>query len=130
MNIEYIKSIKRERGLTNEMLSKLSGVPIGTLNKILSGNTPDPQFETVKSICNALGISLSDLDGHEGRDVNSKYTSSDPAFSPQFLSNNERRILALFSELNEEGQEKVLSYSDDLVSSGRYIKTHTVGMVE
>lgn len=69
MGIEYIKQIKKERGLTNEELSKLSGVPIGTLNKILSGHTPDPQFETVKSICRALGISLSALDDYEQMEV-------------------------------------------------------------
>ena len=65
MGIEYIKEIKKERGLTNEELSKLSGVPLGTLNKILSGHTPDPQFETVKAICKALGISLATLDDYE-----------------------------------------------------------------
>lgn len=65
MGIEYIKEIKKEKGLTNEELSKLSGVPIGTLNKILSGHTTDPQFETVKAICKALGISLAALDDYE-----------------------------------------------------------------
>lgn len=65
MGIEYIKEIKKQRGFTNEELSKLSGVPIGTLNKILSGHTPDPQFETVKAICKALGISLAALDDYE-----------------------------------------------------------------
>lgn len=65
MGIEYIKEVKKQKGLTNEDLSKLSGVPIGTLNKILSGHTPDPQFETVKAICRALGISLAALDDYE-----------------------------------------------------------------
>jgi len=65
MGIEYIKEVKKQQGLTNEELSNLSGVPLGTLNKILSGHTPDPQFETVKSICKALGISLAALDDYE-----------------------------------------------------------------
>lgn len=65
MGIEYIKEVKKQKNLTNEELSKLSGVPIGTLNKILSGHTPDPQFETVKAICRALGISLAALDDFE-----------------------------------------------------------------
>lgn len=69
MGIEYIKKVKKEKGLTNEELSRLSGVPIGTLNKILSGHTPDPQFETVKAICRALGISLSALDDYETNTV-------------------------------------------------------------
>ena len=65
MGIEYIKEVKKERGLTNEELSKLSGIPLGTLNKILSGHTTDPQFETVKAICKALDISLAALDDYE-----------------------------------------------------------------
>lgn len=65
MGIEYIKEVKKQKNLTNEDLSKLSGVPIGTLNKILSGHTPDPQFETVKAICRALNISLAALDDFE-----------------------------------------------------------------
>lgn len=69
MGIEYIKEVKKQKGLTNEDLSKLSGVPLGTLNKILSGHTPDPQFETVKAICRALGISLAALDDYEENSV-------------------------------------------------------------
>lgn len=65
MGIEYIKKIKKEKGLTNQELSNLSGIPIGTLNKILAGQTPDPQFETVKALCRALGISLAELDDFE-----------------------------------------------------------------
>lgn len=69
MGIEYIKEVKKRKGLTNEELSKKSGVPIGTLNKILSGHTPDPQFETVKALCRALDISLAALDDYESQSV-------------------------------------------------------------
>lgn len=69
MGIEYIKKAKKEKGLTNEELSNRSGVPLGTVNKILSGHTPDPQFETVKAICNALDISLAALDDYENRQI-------------------------------------------------------------
>lgn len=67
MGIEYIKEEKKRQGLTNEELSNKSGIPLGTLNKILSGHTPDPQFETVKAICKALGISLATLDEYESQ---------------------------------------------------------------
>ena len=52
-------------GITTEELSAKSGVPIGTLNKILAGQTTDPKFETLKALCKALGIKLSDLEDYE-----------------------------------------------------------------
>ncbi len=39
-------------------------------------------------------------------------------------------LVKMFDQLNEEGQEKLVSYADDLVSSGKYIKTHTFGLVD
>lgn len=38
---------------------------------------------------------------------------------------NERRILSLLHQMNDEGQEKLIDYADDLVRSGKYIKNHT-----
>lgn len=65
MGIDYIKTKKKELNMTTEELSERSGVPVGTLNKILAGQTSDPKFETVKAICKALDISLAALDDYE-----------------------------------------------------------------
>ena len=62
MGLEKINEYKKKLGLTTEELSKLSGVPIGTLNKILSGATKDPKLETLKSIARVLGLTLNDFD--------------------------------------------------------------------
>ena len=37
MLYENLNQRKKELGLTTEQLSQLSGVPVGTINKILSG---------------------------------------------------------------------------------------------
>ncbi len=39
MGLEKINECKKKLGMTTEELSEKSGVPIGTLNKILSGVT-------------------------------------------------------------------------------------------
>lgn len=62
MGLEKISEYKKKLNLTTEELSEASGVPIGTLNKILSGATKDPKLETLKSITKVLGLSLNDLD--------------------------------------------------------------------
>ena len=48
--------------MTTEELSRRSGVPVGTLNKILSGATKDPKLETLKAIARVLGLTLNDFD--------------------------------------------------------------------
>ena len=62
MGLEKIAEYKKALGLTTDELSQRSGVPIGTLNKILSGATKDPKLETLKSIARVLGLSLNDFD--------------------------------------------------------------------
>lgn len=77
MGIEYIKEKKNELGMTTEELSSLSGVPIGTLNKILAGQTTDPKFETLKAICRTLQIRLSDLEDYEPRTIAAHHDSEE-----------------------------------------------------
>ena len=49
-SLEEIKIKKNEYGLTNEMLSKLSGVPLGTVQKTLGNVTKSPRIETVSKL--------------------------------------------------------------------------------
>ena len=49
MGLDIIIEYKKRLGLTTEELSKRSGVPVGTLNKILSGATRDPKLETQRN---------------------------------------------------------------------------------
>lgn len=62
MGLEKIAIYKKKLGMTTEELSEKSGIPVGTLNKILSGATKDPKLETLKSIARVLGLSLNDFD--------------------------------------------------------------------
>ena len=49
-----IQQKRRQAGLTIDELSERSGVPKGTLNKIINGVTRDPQLETVKALARGL----------------------------------------------------------------------------
>lgn len=62
MGLEKIAEYKKKLGITTEELSKRSGVPLGTLNKILSGDTKDPKLGTLKAIARVLGCTLDDFD--------------------------------------------------------------------
>ena len=54
MNIEDMKRRKEQLGYSNERLSELSGVPLGTLQKIFSGQTRSPRYDTLESIHKTL----------------------------------------------------------------------------
>ena len=55
MTIKEMKERKRELGLTYEKLSELSGVPLGTLQKVFTGATRSPRYETLLALERVLG---------------------------------------------------------------------------
>ena len=96
MGLEKIIEYKKKLGLTTEELSQKSGVPMGTLNKILSGATKDPKLETLKAIARVLGLTLNDFD-----DNSIKPENLDLDFSTMntILARNGKRLSA--EEKNE-----------------------------
>lgn len=58
-----IKRIKKEKNLTNEVLADISGISVGTLNKLLSGASADPKISTFLALSRALGVSLDEIMG-------------------------------------------------------------------
>lgn len=61
MGFEIINKIKRERGLTNPQIAKMSGVTLSTLDKITSGVNKNPKLDTLQAICKVLGCTLNDF---------------------------------------------------------------------
>lgn len=47
---DILKERKAKLGITTEELSQLSGVPVGTINKILSGETKSPRYDTLDAL--------------------------------------------------------------------------------
>src|SRR5665648_1073673 len=62
VGLELVGKLKQERGMTSEDLAQSSGVPLGTLNKILNGQTKNPSLETVFALAHALGYPVDDFD--------------------------------------------------------------------
>ena len=58
---ESIKKYRLRLSLSQDALSKKANLAFHTIAKIESGSTPNPRIETVKSIADALGVSLDDL---------------------------------------------------------------------
>jgi len=56
MTIEEMKKEKASLGISNEELSGLSGVPVSTIQKVLSGTTASPRMSTIVALEEGLRI--------------------------------------------------------------------------
>lgn len=58
-----LKTMKGSLGLSNKELSDLSGVPIGTVNRVMAGRVEAPNFQTIRDLVKAMGGSLDEIAG-------------------------------------------------------------------
>lgn len=56
--LERIKKIKSSRKITNDRLSEMTGIPLGTLSKLLAGVSESPKLSNIVAISRALDCSL------------------------------------------------------------------------
>ena len=104
MGLEKSTEYKKKLGMTSEELSKRSGVPLGTLNKILSGDTKDPKLGTLKAISRVLGCTLDDFDDRPARKSNEpSYKDVEQLIArggKDFSTEQKMRLIKLLSELD------------------------------
>lgn len=56
MTIEEMRSKKAELGLTNQELSRISGIPFSTVQKVFSGTTSSPRMNTILALEEGFAI--------------------------------------------------------------------------
>jgi len=64
--VDKLKALKEQSGLTVAELSDLTGIPADTINKILSGQTKNPNFRAVCDLVFAMGGSVDEVVGMSG----------------------------------------------------------------
>lgn len=95
MTIFNLKMIMKDRGIGNKTLSEKSGVPLGTLNKIIYGDTANPTLDNMRAIADALGCTLDDF----VRDPKDLFVESMPSDSNSFYK--------MYAALDKHGKEVV-----------------------
>lgn len=103
------------RGIKPADLARLTGIGEGAISQYRKGAYKATQ-RNLEKIAQALNFSIPWL---MGADI-----PADKTISPT----NETRLLSLYRDLNSEGQEKLVDYADDLVTSGKYIKNNPLHM--
>ena len=66
MYINIINHIKKQKGITNERISEISGVKKSTVDKIMSGSQTNPTINTLEKICNAVDCGIYIIDNETG----------------------------------------------------------------
>ncbi len=94
--IDRIKKIKSSKKITNEQLSEMTGIPLGTLSKIMAEISDSPKFSNILSICEALGCSVNYIVTGEP-DNDNNYT----------LESGEIRLIENYRQLDTHGRELV-----------------------
>ena len=108
---------RKKNKLTQSELAERVGVSHNTISSWESG-TNSIDVEVLFKICSVFEISVNEMYG--------TYSN----VQTESLNINERNLLYNFRSFNDEGQEKVLSYVDDILTSGKYIKNYSSGLVE
>jgi Uma2 family endonuclease len=105
MTLEEMKKRKKELGYTNKKLSEISGVPVGTIQKILSGETVSPRFVTIESIKLALTIGPS----CEVREPEPAYKVGYDQNTVHKIGGEEREIKRVFGRVGDRTMEEYIA---------------------
>lgn len=113
-----MKKLRISLGMTQETFAKSFGLSKSTYNNYETGSR-DPGVLFLKQVADKYNVTV---DFILGRSNDPKKTYSEEV--EDSISNEiELRLLSNYRSLNEEGQEKLVEYSDDLASMNKYKKS-------
>ncbi len=115
-----LRQLRQAQGLTaKEVAEILASKSIDISEKTLLGyenGVSAPKVSTFLRLCEIYRVTdIMGTFGYDGKENPSRLRDA---------------LLANFDRLNAEGQERLVDISDDMVASGKYIKTHLPDLVE
>lgn len=99
MIAQKLKHLKMERGLTNADLAEQTGIPLPTINRLVSGQTTNPTWDVMLSISDALDVPLDEFSGHQ---------------SLRIIREPERNHMRKYRVLNSAGRREVDEYLEQV----------------
>ncbi len=103
---QRLKQARENKGLTQAQVANAIGVAKSTYSGYETGNS-EPSMNIIASLMKLF-------------EVRPDFLWQDEV---SFAEGNviENKLLNMYRQLNEEGQEKLLGYADDLLQAGKYI---------
>jgi len=110
-----LTEILAERGIKQADLCRLTGLASSMISHYCTGQRI-PSVPTIVKIAEALGTTVDYLSF--GDSSKAKHGMS---LTPSFeYGNDEQFLIDMFRALNTKGQIKVIAYTEDLLSTGKY----------
>ena len=113
---EQLKKAMQDKGITQAELCKKTGITKSAMSQYLTGAFKPKQKRTYL-LAKALNVSEAWLMGMEAAEMERRDAS---APTPEVTDIKQTQLLSNFNQLNDTGKTRLLEYSDDLVTSGKY----------
>lgn len=102
MWLANLKRMKTQSGLTTKEISRQSGIPEPTLEKLFAGATKDPKLTTIQQLVHFFGYTLDDLDNSS---IKKQKASS--------VSEEAMKLARDYDDLDSHGQRIVRLVADE-----------------
>ncbi|MBQ8212751.1 MAG: LexA family transcriptional regulator [Clostridia bacterium] len=125
--LDRIKAQKNALKLTNEQLAERSGIPLGTLSKILAGMSDSPKLSTMIALCGALDCSVEYIVSGTPENTNNYTLSAEEIGMIEDYRRLDSWGVALVNTIIEKERERIESAdvahpSAPAVSAGRVLR--------
>lgn len=110
MKLSEIRELKREFGFTNEDLSRMSSVPLSTVQKIMSGEVKSPRYDTLEKLSGAL-MAVGTEAGWESRTGSSEVHEDNLAYSADdSFAQHRRKTILKNMQIKKQGDFTLEDY--------------------
>lgn len=107
--VKRLNQLMNENKISQNKLSEITGITQSSISDWANGKYK-PRQDKVYLLSEALNVSPAYLLGY----------SDNKNLDQKSITNNTSKIDKLFNQLNDEGKEKAIAYTQDLVDSGKY----------
>lgn len=114
-NIRYLR---KQRNMTQDELADILGYKSFTTIQKWESGLSEPNLKILKQIADIFKVDIDKL-AKVDLSLNTNLSKPSQSIAP---TQNQETIIKTFNQLNYEGQEKAIAYTQDLVDSGKYAK--------
>lgn len=109
--VKRLNQLMTEKNISQNKLAEMTGITQSSISDWANGKYK-PRQDKVYLLSEALNVSPAYLLGYTDNENLDQNTPK----------NDNSKIDRLYNQLNDEGKEKVITYTQDLVDSGKYAK--------